>query len=1129
METSTLLIFVGLAFALGLWIGKRLRAVPAPAANGPAASATGREDKSAELYEIARELDGVVDSVAKPADLLAHPTFECGVCVFVRPEWSVDELLEYYRGDSIVFAALALESLSRRSDDGRDVRDPVLETINHFAPLTRFFALRLLDAKTPAGEPLSGKLLCRLDDSWEWPVNARVLGEFLRRRVQGGEKLALGGALESVKDASGLKDLLELMPADVQKPLLDELAAWSGRRVDVDLLNSIGRVWMADADRAGEPVIEHDAILEDLATVEATLFEPPLRSAVLVGEHGVGKTALARLAARRFAARGGVVFEAGFSELIAGMVYIGQLEERMRELLEALVGRKIVWFVPDFHALAMAGRHKYSSTSVLDVMLPEVEAGRIVVIGETTPGAYERLVQSKPRVKTALETLRIHPLPESGTRALVDSWADAHAGGEAGLGHGARDEALLLAQQFLGDRAAPGNVLKLLQLTRTRLETERSGETLRIGSEDLIATLAHQTGLPGAVLDERQGLELEALHAFFVERVKGQPEAVDCLVERVAMIKAGLTDPKRPLGVFLFAGPTGTGKTEIAKTLAAFLFGSEDRMLRLDMSELQTPESLDRIIGGSDSDERGGALVDRIRKQPFAVVLLDEFEKAHPNVWDLFLQLFDDGRLTDRSGSTADFRNAIVVLTSNLGSKIESGAGLGFQDERGRFSEARVMRVVESAFRKEFLNRLDRVVVFRPLGRDTMRRILHKELAAAFRRRGLRNRAWAVEWDASAVELLLRAGFTVDLGARPLRRAIEQRLLAPLSKTIVNHQYPAGDQFLFVRAEGDELVVDFVDPDGADAHDERPPPVADAGILLEQIALEPRGSAAEVAVLRAAHGELRGLVDDEPWQARKRDGLTRMQQPGFWDSSDRFDTLGDVEYFDRIEAGVASAGSLMDRLAPPTGAAPARARYPRKIFGRLAGQLFVLRAACREPTSDRPRDAFVQVEAWSDGGRPSRHADEFARRVGGMYRKWAGKRRMQVETLREWGGDDREAFGMLLSVSGYAAFALLSAEHGLHVMELPDEHGHNARRAAVRVRVAGQPAAPPRQGGGGLARQAQETIGAQEGNVSVVRRYRERPSPLVRDTARGWRSGHFERVLDGDFDLIANIRGGDDP
>ena len=172
------------------------------------------------------------------------------------------------------------------------------------------------------------------------------------------------------------------------------------------------------------------------------------------------------------------------------------------------------------------------------------------------------------------------------------------------------------------------------------------------------------------MLDPRAPLSLDRVRAYFDARVLGQPEAVECLVDRIALVKAGLTDPTRPLGVFLFVGPTGTGKTEIAKAFSAFVFGSEDRLVRLDMSEYQTPESLDRLLGDATTQQQAAPLIAQVRKQPFSVLLLDEFEKAHPQIWDVFLQVFDDGRLTDRGGRTVDLRHCVIILTSNLGSAI---------------------------------------------------------------------------------------------------------------------------------------------------------------------------------------------------------------------------------------------------------------------------------------------------------------------------------------------------------------------------------------------------------------------------------------------------------------------------
>jgi ATP-dependent Clp protease ATP-binding subunit ClpC len=612
------------------------------------------------------------------------------------------------------------------------------------------------------------------------------------------------------------------------------------------------------------------------------------------------------------------------------------------------------------------------------------------------------------------------------------------------------------------------------------------------------------------------------------QRVVGQPEAVDCLVERVAMLKAGVNDAARPVGVFLFAGPTGTGKTELAKTLAEWLFGDPQRLIRVDMSELQTAESTDRLLGQS-GDTEGNSLAEQIRRQPFSVVLLDEFEKAHPNVWDLFLQVFDDARITDRRGQTVDFRHTIIILTSNLGATIPTGVAIGFGSKSGGFDSREVLRSVERAFRKEFINRLDRVVVFQPLTRALMRQILQKELVEAFQRRGLKNRTWAVEWDESAIEFLLDRGFTPDLGARPLRRAIEQHLLSPLAITIVRRQVPDSDQFLFISANDDRLEIRFVDPaaeEAAPATEGAAEAPGNGKLTPQSVLAHPQGSAEELVALRQHYEALCATAENARWQELKQMALEEMNAPDFWSSPGRFSTLSLAEYIDRVTAGLDRAGSLLRRLEQS--GRGAKGAVPLDLLSLLAQNLHLLQAACADIIEGRPADAFLLVEARQDGTQDVESARDFGARIAAMYETWAEQRRMRLLRLDGGpkladgnGAGTNGTFRRLYAVSGYGAHRFLAPETGLHVRERPSGRPRQFERDTVHVLVAAQPEGPPPADEQQLVRAAERALGEDSGDhLSIVRRYREGPAPLVRDSANDRRLGRLDFVLQGNFDLL---------
>ncbi len=1117
-------LFIGLVVGFGIawYLGWRRRAKPVEsipvstfADSSPVEETPGRPGLNA-LYALVEKLEPFLNKTAHPRDILGHEAFQKGVALLVHPGFEASELISYGAGDNLGIACMAWEALNQRPDV-HEASEDIIGSLNRVYAWPLFFALRALKP-TPEKSTI-GAVVAQTNEWWvgNLPFH-NMLRPYLEERLAQGEIPSFDGRLDGLSGdrLTAIEQFLENLKLEQLEPLIKELIACQRTRIDVNALNAIGSVW--EEDREMDPIIEHPGLKLWLREMEATLLESPRRSVLLTGEPGVGKTTLYTVFARRCQQRGWTIFEAGSTEILAGQSYVGQLEARMQELFKNLSGnRKIVWIIPSFHELLFAGWHRDNPRSVLDMLTPHLESGDLTIIGETEPEAYERLIQRKPQVRAVLQRVHLQPLDNEETMAIADAWNRACQEKKlAGpISDEIMEEAFHLAQQYLDKAVAPGNLIDFLKLAQ--LTDHDPHDPLTV--EDLLESLSQLTGLPASILDDRQGLDLAALRNLFQTRVLGQPEAVDCLVERLAMMKAGVNDPSRPAGVFLFVGPTGTGKTEIAKTLAEFLFGSPERMIRFDMSEFMTEDSLNRMLGNQEPQTDSKALVNQIRKQPFSVILLDEFEKAHPNIWDLFLQVFDDGRLTDRRGNTADFRHSIIIITSNLGSAIPRGSHVGFSGDRKTFSESSVTKAVASTFRPEFLNRIDRTVVFRPLSKSVVRDILLKELSNVLQRRGLRNRDWAVEWEDSALDFLLEKGFTAELGARPLKRAIERYLLSPLAITIVNNQFPEGDQFLFVRSKGKVIDVEFIDPDATEADDDKSSEKGRATEVsaeesLKPLILDPAGVSAEVNLLQQIFDELKEEVDSDDWQNRKANALNMTSLPQFWESEERFAVLGDVEYMDRFERALETGNSLLERLKG--GSEEERASYSKVLIQRLAHRLFLLEHAMEGEEEGLPRDAFICIEP-SIEDNPDR-ALQFASDIGNMYLSWATKRQMRHKILLEKRVDGGRLKRLVLAVAGLGAYALLKSEQGLHVWEDPRE-GKAFVRIKVRVFVVPQPLVP------GVTQellltQAEEQINSVSGLRNIVRRYRREPSPLVRDSVAGWRTGRLNRVLEGDFDLV---------
>ena len=1062
---------------------------------------------------LAKQLEEPYGAVSHPGDLLGNPEFEAGVARLTDPGVPLDQVVNYCVGANEQLAALGAEALARR-DDSASATARVASRLHSVNVWVGFFMLRFLEAR--ADRPVIGLALAGAQPWWARnPLFPKMISDFVDARLAKGEQPEWGEALGSASelDDEGIEPLLDVLTTSAAGPLRENLAQWRRTRVDTKYLQSVGKIW--DEARLGPVIVEHELLAAAVKLSLQALQRDPPQSFLIIGESGTGKTALFRLLASELMDRGWTIFEASAADVLAGQVFIGELETRAKQMQDNLAAaRHVLWYVPNFHELYYAGRHRFSPNGALDLFLPAAEAGRICIVGEVQPAALQKLLQERPRVRLAFKQMKLEPLAPAETLELVQQLAERDfAPARVSVAPVVLREALDLARHYLSSQAQPGNVIELLRATKARLAAVE-GETIALGRDDLLVTLSQQTGLPRSVLDEREGLDAAGLREFFQQRVMGQPEAVNCLVDRVAMLKAGLTDPHRPIGVFLFAGPTGTGKTEVAKTLAEFLFGSQDRMIRLDMSEFQEPSSLARIVGESGEDREVESLISRIRKQPFSVVLLDEFEKANSRVWDLFLQVFDDGRLTDAHGNVADFRHSIIVLTSNLGATQHRAASLGFNPAGGEFSEQQILRAIGDTFRPEFINRLDRVVVFRPLSRMVMRDILKKELRNVLQRRGFRNREWAVEWEESALEFLLDKGFTPDMGARPLRRAIEQHLLAPIAMTIVEHRFPEGDQFLFVRSDGSTIQVEFVDPDAEAAVPEEPAAPL-ARLSLPPLVLGASGRDDERQFLQQRLAALSARLDGEAWIERKQQWLQQMGSAGFWNSEERFEVLAHIELADRIEGGARGARSLSGRLSSR---ATAKSGAPRTLLCALAQQLYLLNAALEDLDAGVASDVFLAVEPVA-GERPTEDASAWTLRLAQMYENWGHKRQMRGQMLG--GGSQRGGQGtILIAFGGLGANAILRREAGLHILETPDTDGSFLRQSA-RVRVVPQPfkARGAAQTEAEYARAC--VVGVPPGANTIVRRYREQPSPLVRDSIAGWRTGRLDQVLGGDFDLMS--------
>src|SRR4051794_35543712 len=629
-----------------------------------------------------------------------------------------------------------------------------------------------------------------------------------------------------------------------------------------------------------DPVIGREAEIEQ--TVEV-LSRRRKNNPVLIGEAGVGKTAIIEGIAAQIVEgdvpetlRGRRLVELDLTGLVAGTRYRGDFEERLKKIMDEIREHsdEVIVFIDELHTVVGAGASE-GSGGAGNMLKPALARGELHIIGATTLEEYRRNIEKDAALERRFQPILVAEPSVEDTVEILRGLRDRY---EAHHQVRFTDEAVVaaveLSDRYVTDRHLPDKAIDLIDQAGARVrrrvrtpatdlrgleqelsrlqrekdqavaaeqyelasqlrdqvaEAQRRLDQARDGGdtgvpcvrvEDIAAVVSRATGIPVSRLTQEEMERLLDLEQHLHERVVGQDEAVRVVAEAVRRSRVGLGDPDRPIGSFLFLGPTGVGKTELARALAEALFGDVDRMIRLDMSEFQERHTVSRLVGsppGYVGYEDAGQLTEAVRRRPYSVVLFDEIEKAHPDVFNTLLQVLDDGRLTDSQGRTVDFKNTVLIMTSNLGSELIVGRNtpLGFSGGDGDRDDGlrdRLMRRLRESFRPEFLNRIDEIVIFRRLEPEQLREIT--DLLLEETRRRMRAQDIEVEFSPEAVDWLAQRGHEPEFGARPLRRTIQREVDNPMARLILDGRLHRGQRVRVVVRDGglDFEVVESREP-----------------------------------------------------------------------------------------------------------------------------------------------------------------------------------------------------------------------------------------------------------------------------------------------------------------------------
>ena len=633
-----------------------------------------------------------------------------------------------------------------------------------------------------------------------------------------------------------------------------------------------------------DPVIGRDTEIQRVIQI---LSRRTKNNPVLIGEPGVGKTAIAEGLAQRIV-NGNVpeilcnkrIISLSISSMLAGAKYRGEFEERLKKAIDEVQQHDdIIIFIDEIHTLVGAGATE-GAMDAANILKPALARGEFQVIGATTLDEYKKHIEKDAALERRFQPVQVgEPNEEDALeilRGLRDRYEAFH---KAKITDEALKAAVTLSSRYITDRFLPDKAIDVVdeaaskvrmkvfsaapdvKALEDRLNTvkkekeaavtsqdfekaaklrdeeqalvkeiddkksvakEESDQKLIVTEDDIAAVVAQWTGIPVAKIAEEESETLLHLEDELHKRVIGQDDAVTAVAKAVRRARAGLKDPKRPIGSFLFLGPTGVGKTELARALASSLFGDESAMIRLDMSEYMEKHTVSRLVGappGYVGYEEGGQLTDAVRRKPYSVILLDEVEKAHADFFNILLQVLDDGRLTDSQGRTVDFRNTVIIMTSNLGAKAlhKNSTELGFlapkkaeshsNDSKTKdFKEAKksVLDAVKRHFRPEFLNRIDEMIVFHPLTEEDLTKIVTIIMSDVTKR--LEERDLHLEITPEAMKLLVKEGSDFTMGARPLKRAIQRLIEDPVSDLILKGEAIAG-KTIKANAKDNDIVV----------------------------------------------------------------------------------------------------------------------------------------------------------------------------------------------------------------------------------------------------------------------------------------------------------------------------------